>query len=39
MSRLWKLTIAALLAAVAGTAWKRRGWLFYIYATWRESRD
>ncbi|MFI1094916.1 hypothetical protein [Streptomyces sp. NPDC020917] len=34
-----KVTIAALIAAAVGVVgWRRRLQLFYIWATWRESR-
>lgn len=39
MSRLGKLTVTALVAAILGLGWKGRGWLYYMWATWREGRD
>ena len=38
MSRAQKMTVAALIVATVGLGWKGRGWLYYIWATWRESR-
>jgi hypothetical protein len=39
MSRARKITVVALIAAAAGMGWKRRGWLYYMWATWRESKN
>ncbi len=39
MSRARKITVVALLVAIIGCCWKGRYALFYMWATWRESRS
>ncbi|MBY8882270.1 hypothetical protein [Actinacidiphila acidipaludis] len=39
MSRARKTTAAALAVATVGLAWNGRGWLLYMWARWRESKE
>lgn len=39
MSRVRKTTAAAVAVATIGLAWNGRGWLVYMWAKWRESKE
>jgi len=38
VSRARKTAVAVVAVAAIGLAWNGRGWLFYMWARWRESK-